>query len=340
MAAISSRLAFRLLLGAATALMLAFSLFWLFAAQQLGHYLHQPAFNGAAFVDFCATSEITGFPFRLKLTCGGLKAPLQTGGGELVFTAEEVKGAASLWSPNHAVLNFSSPVVLRSADGAFAKLRHDGAALDVAWGMDGLTEAAVQARALDWRPEAPDAGPAFNAQSLEFAARPSTRNGVRILRVEADVDGLTAPLLQSLLGNPAPSALSLAGDLYPLLTPHENWRAALEDWRKAKGLARIERGDWRWGTLTASFAGVLALDDARRLVGTIDIDARGAGALAARLGLPVAPGAAGALLRALLGGKPPPQDKPQDDSIAMTLRLTDGAAFLGPLKIGTLAPLY
>ena len=86
---------------------------------------------------------------------------------------------------------------------------------------------------------------------------------------------------------------------------------------------------------------MLNLDDAHRLAGTLDVNARGAGQIAARLGLPLNLGAASALVSALLGGKPPVQDKSsQDDSIAITLRLAQGIAFLGPLKLGTLPPLY
>ncbi|MBB4198813.1 hypothetical protein CCR94_09055 [Rhodoblastus sphagnicola] len=342
MAAVSSSSLSRIVLGVVTALALGLSLSWLVAAQKLGDYLHQPAFNGVAFADFCGGSEIGGFPFRLKLTCSQMKAPLKLGGGDLVFTADEVKGVASLWSPNHVVLSFSSPVALRNAGGGFAKLRHDGATFDFAWGFGGLTEVAVNARALDWRPEVIDAGLAFNAQTLNFVARPSSRDGVASLRVEADVTGLTAPLLQSLLRDPGPNALTVSGDLFPLLAPRNDWRQALEDWRRAQGAARIDKAEWRWGALTARFDGVLALDDAHRLAGTLNIDARGAGPLAARLGLPMAPGAANALLGALLGGKPSARDrdKPGDDSIALTLRLAQGGAYLGPLHVGVLTPLY
>ncbi|MCW2314692.1 hypothetical protein M2322_000212 [Rhodoblastus acidophilus] len=340
MAAVLSRFSSRVLLGVVATLALGLSLVWLFAAQKLGDYLHRPAFNGAAFADFCGGSEIGGFPFRLKLTCSRMRAPVRVGDADLLFTADEVKGAASLWAPNHVVLSFSSPAALRGRDGGFAKLRHDGATLDFAWGLGGLTEATVDARALDWRPEAIEAGPAFNAQALHFQARPALRDGQPSLRVEANIDGLSSPLLQSLLRDPAPSAFAVSGDLTPLLAPRNDWRRALEDWRLAQGTARIDKGEWRWGALAAQFDGTLALDDARRLAGTLNIRARGAGPLAARLGLPLAPGAANALLGALLGGKPPAQNQPQDDSLALTLRLAQGGAYLGPLQVGALAPLY
>ena len=168
-----------------------------------------------------------------------------------------------------------------------------------------------------------------------------SRDGADSLRVELGVDGLTAPILQNMLGDSQPSAIAVAGDLYPLLPPNDSWRQALEEWRQAQGTARIDKGEWRWGELSAQFDGVLNLDDAHRLAGTLDVKARGAGQIAARLGLPLNLGAASALVSALLGGKPSVQDKSsQDDSIAMTLRLAQGIAFLGPLKLAALPPLY
>ena len=202
MSVISSRLMSRVLLAVATALLVGCGLLWALAAQQLGNYLHQPAFNGAAFADFCSASEISGFPFRLKLTCADFRAPLASGKDALVVGAEEVAGVANLWSPEHVTLSFSSPVALRDAKGGFAKLRHDGATLAFVWDdARGLTQAEVNGRALDWRPEVLEAGPAFNVQALRFSAHPSSRDGADSLRVELGVDGLTAPILQNMLGD-------------------------------------------------------------------------------------------------------------------------------------------
>lgn len=336
-----SRLASRFALGFAALLALGFCFGWLYGAKRLGDYLHQPAFNGASLADFCGASEIGGFPFRLKLTCKNLQAPFSGDADALVFVDDEVKGIANLWSPDHITLNFSSPAVLHNSRGGVAKLRHDGATLAFVWDdARGLTEATVYGRALDWRPEVVEAGPAFNVQLLRFSAHPSSRDGVDSLRVEASADGVTAPILQNFLGNSAPSAIAVSGDLFPLLPPNDDWRQAVEDWRQAQGAARIDKGEWRWGTLSAQFDGALRLDDARRLAGTLNIKAHGAGALAARLGLPLAPDAAGAILGALLGGKPASSAEARDDSIALTLRLAQGGVFLGPLRVGALAPLY
>jgi hypothetical protein len=342
MAAFNPRSWSRVLLGAGAALLVGFGLSWLYAAQRLGDFLHERVFDGAAFADFCATSEVGGFPFRLKLTCAGFAAPAQIGGLTLMAKADEAKGSASLWSPNHIVVTFSSPLSLQRADSAFAKVRHDGLALDFAWGSGGLSQAALSAQALDWRPEVLEAGPAFNIQALNFAARPSDRDGVPSAHVEFSTEGLTAPLLQSLLKDPGANALDVAGDMVPPPPLRGDWPAALESWRLRKGVAHIDKGEWRWAQVTARFNGSLALDENHRLTGTINVKASGADQLLARLGLPIANAAAKNLIGALFGQKP--QDKrpdgAQDDSVSLTFRLSEGRVLLGPIKVATLAPLY
>lgn len=347
MAVLSPRSWSRPALAIGAALLLGFGLLWLYAAQRLGDFLHQRVFNGAAFADFCATSEVGGFPFRLKLTCNGFAAPTQFGSVNLMAKADEAKGAASLWSPSRLAVTISSPlslvrVVEGAAGGPFAKVRHDGLTLDVAWGTGGLSQAALSAQALDWRPEVLEAGPAFNIQSLNFAAGPALRDGAPSAHVELSTQGLTAPLLQSLLRDSGPNALDVAGDLIPPPPLRPDWRESLEGWRQAQGVARIDKGEWRWAQVTARFDGTLALDERHRLVGVINVKASGADQLLARLGLPIANAAAKNLIGALFGQKPQAktQDGAPDDSIALTFRLADGRLLLGPIQVGALAPIY
>ncbi len=336
-ASVSSSLS-RWLLGFFAAALLALGLGWMYAAQRLGDYLHERAFAGAAFADFCTASDIGGFPFRLKLSCTGFSAPVRIGGQNLTLSADEAKGAASLWAPNHVVLTLSSPIALQGADGPFGKLRHDGLTLDFAWAATGLAEASARVQALDWRPETLLAGPALHAQALDFTARPQPRDGVPALHVEFSLDGLTAPALQNLLRDSGPNALQISADLTPPPPPRPDWREAMEVWRQAGGVAHIDQGEWRWGQVKAQFGGLLSLDEGRRLSGSLTVKATGAGPLLAQLGLPIAPGVANDLLGALFGQKP--QDKPKDDSLNLSLRLAQGGLFLGPMQIGAMPPLY
>ena len=120
----------------------------------------------------------------------------------MIVSADEAHGVASVFAPNHIVLSLSSPMTLKRLDGGeFAKLRHDGLKLDLAWTTAGLNKASLDAIAMDWRPEAIEAGIAFNVQKLVIGAETiaAPNGGVSALHFDIAGDGITAPVVQALL---------------------------------------------------------------------------------------------------------------------------------------------
>ena len=340
----SSRVFRRSLLALVVLLCLAVGEFWLYAANNLARHMHEQTFGGAALADFCASSEIGGFPFRLRLNCSQFSAPLRAGQTQILAKADEARGEASIFAPNHIVLTLSSPLSLQKPDGsALAKLRHAGMTLDVAWSSHGLDEAQLDASALDWRPEAPEAGIAFNLQKLNVRLKPLGDS----LHVDVVGDGLTAPMLQSVLQKSDLSRFSFSGQIAPAPRASEDWRAAVETWRGKSGAVTIEKLDWRTGDFSFSLDGSLALDEAHRPAGRLNVAAKGAGPILARMGVPVSAAQAQNLISALLGkAQGNPQAKPQaqpegGDSLALPLILDKGRIYLGPLRLpATMAPLY
>jgi hypothetical protein len=332
----SSRLLRRSLVVLIVLLCVGLGEFWLYAANSLARHMHEQAFGGAAPADFCASSDIGGFPFRLRLNCSQFSAPLRLGQSEIVAKADEARGEASIFAPNHIVLTLSSPLSLQKPDGStLAKLRHDGMTLDLTWSAHGLDQAQIDANALDWRPEAPEAGIAFNLQKLTVLLKPVGD----AVHLDMAGEGLTAPLLQSLLQKPDLGRFSLSGQIAPAPAATEDWRAAIEAWRAKSGAVTVEKFDWQAGDLSLRLDGALGLDDAHRPTGRLNLAAKGAGPLLARLGLPVSAAQAQNLLGALLGK---PQNKPEaGDSLALPLILDKGKIYLGPLRLSaTLEPLY
>ncbi|HUO55248.1 MAG TPA: DUF2125 domain-containing protein [Rhodoblastus sp.] len=312
--------------------------FWLYAAHRLGDYVHQPILGTASLADLCETSEIGGFPFRLKLSCHNLTAPLRAGDSLYYAGVEDAQGVASLFSPNHIVLTFSSPMVIQAARGApVGKLRHDGMSLDIGWGLAGVARARLETKALDWRPEAAGAGVAVNVQKLAVSIAPQSIPEGAALHFELAGEGVTVPALQSLLQNNDPGRLRLAGAMTPPPASGEDWRAAAEDWRAKSGVLAIQRLEWQAGDLSLRLDGALSLDEAHRPAGRLNFVAQGAGALLARLGLPASAAQAGNVLGALLG-KPSSQT---DDNLNLPLNLSGGRIFIGPFKLPVaLNPLY
>lgn len=315
--------------------------FWFYAANRLGFYVNQPLLGGKPLADLCESSDTTGFPFRLKLGCGNLTAPLRIGDGLFYAGVEQAQGVASLFSPNHVVLTLSSPIVIRKADGTpFAKIRHDGMTLDAVWGLSGLQEIRLDAAAFDWRPELPEAGVAVNIQKLTASAGPQgDPNAPSSLHYELSGDGISAPALQALLKTTGAARFAVSGAIAPAPRLGDDWRAALENWRQKPGAIAIRQMELQAGDLSLRLDGVLTIDDGHRLSGRLNLAAQGAGALLARVGVPDSDARTQNVLGALLGQGP--GAKGGANALHLPLTLANGQVFVGPFRLPQkLQPLY
>ncbi len=318
--------------------------FWFHAANRLGYYVNQPLLGGKPLADLCDGNDTTGFPFRLKLNCNKLTLPLRVGDGLFYVDAKEAQGVASLFSPNHIVLTLSSPIVVRKADGStFATLRHDGMTLDAVWGLSGLRQIRLDAAAIDWRPESPAAGVAVNVQKLAASAGPQGGPGApSSLRFDLSGDGVTAPALQALLNSAGAGHFAASGDITPAPRLGEDWRAALEDWRRKPGSLTIEKMEWQAGDVSLRIDGALTIDDAHRAAGRLNLAAQGAGALLVRFGVPSSSAQTQNLLGALLGsGAKGNANQGGANALRLPLTLANGQVFVGPFRLPQkLQPLY
>lgn len=315
--------------------------FWFYAANRLGYYVNQPLVSGKSLAELCNSSHTTGFPFRLKLGCHELTAPLRFGAGLFYVGVEDAQGVASLISPNHVVLTLSSPIVIRKADGSpFAKIRHDGATLDAVWGLSGVRQIRLDAAAFDWRPELPGAGVAVNIQKLAASAgRHGDPDAPSSLHYELSGDGVTAPALQALLNSAGSGHFAASGDIAPAPRLGEDWRAALEDWRRKPGSLTIEKLQWQAGDMSLRVDGALSIDDSHRVSGRLNLVAQGAGALLVRFGVPNSSAQTQNLLGALLG--PGKGAKGETNALRLPLTLANGQVFIGPFRLPQkLQPLY
>lgn len=329
-----------LLIGLLVLLLIGAAEFWLYSANRLGGFLHQRALGGVSLADLCQSSDVGGFPFRLKLTCNGFAAPLRVGDNLIFAGAEEAHGEASLFSPNHILLTLSSPLVLqKSGGGPVGKLRHDGMTIDIAWTLSGLSQAQIDVKSLDWRPESAEAGVDLHLESLAATATPETGEPRGALRFVLTGEGLTVPALQSLLKTSDLGRLAIAGAITPPPAPADDWRAAIDDWRQKAGAIAIDRLEWRAGDMNIQIAGALSLDEAHRPVGKLNVTAEGAGPLLAGLGVPPAAAQTQTAMAVLFGKAPGPESR--SGALALPLTLANGQIFLGPLRLpAKVPPLY
>ena len=330
----------RVLFGLFLALSLAAGEFWLYAANRLGGFVHEKAFGGSSLADFCNSSDVAGFPFRLRLNCTNFSAPVKIGDGVVTVKADEAHGVASVFAPNHIVLTLSSPLTVKNADGAsLAKLRHDGLSLDLAWTTAGLEKADLDATALDWRPDIPDAGIAFNLQKL--TAQADTVSGVNgaVLHFDIAGDGAYPRRSSGAFAKKRPR-------------PREAQRPDRSRAHRRRGLEshrrKLATEIGRAGHRKIRVAGRRPRPEIYRRAGAgRDASPRrpaghgrqGRGTVLAQFGIPAGAAQAQNLVGALFGKTATKADG--GDTLAMPLIITKGRVFLGPLRLpATLQPLY
>ncbi|HUO54742.1 MAG TPA: DUF2125 domain-containing protein [Rhodoblastus sp.] len=329
-----------LLIGLIVILAVGLGEFWLYSSNQLAGFLHQRRIGGVSLADLCHSSDIGGFPLRLKLVCHGAAAPLRGGEASIFVGAEEAHGEISLFSPDHIVLTLSSPIVLQEEGGApVAKLRHDGMTIDIAWTTYGLAQARIDVKSLAWSPESPRAGVAINMQGLTATAARQGSPHADDLIYELNGDGLTVPALQEVLKMNDLGNFTVAGTVAPPPAPAADWRAAVEDWRQRAGKITIDQLKWRAQDVEVRVAGVLSLDDAHRPAGKLDVTTEGAGPLLSRLGVPPAALQSRDLISVLLGR--PGAHGNNGNALSLPVTLANGQISVGPIRIrGAAPPLY
>jgi hypothetical protein len=151
------------------------------------------------------------------------------------------------------------------------------------------------------------------------------------------------PPLDRAMNTTDPLNLLLDGKILNLgNVDRRDWRATLENWRRANGAFRVEQFTLSKGAPRLEAKGDLRLDAERRLEGRLDANFVNAGPLLSQLGVNVGGGAAGALLGGLLGGNRPQGEPQRDRALRLPLLLGEGRLAVGPFRVPgvVLRPLY
>ncbi|MGB8363349.1 MAG: DUF2125 domain-containing protein [Rhizomicrobium sp.] len=124
--------------------------------------------------------------------------------------------------------------------------------------------------------------------------------------------------------------LSPATAFAALLAGQGDWRAAVANWHKSPGSFKIDEAEFGWGKCQATSAGLVTLDDAHRLSGSLAFGLANCEALAKQAaGVTAPPGAHRAILTALADlASHEPADRSGATPVMLVFR--DGLAFLGP----------
>ena len=351
--------------------------FWFFAAHQadveIARWRDREAQQGRVFA--CGHQDIGGYPFRIEVNCSDPSAQLRSWQPPLAFAAKGAKGEVQVYDPTLAIAEFTGPLGIGEPDQPPTLLADWSLAQTSFRGRPGAPDrlSVVLDNARVSQSEAGAARPLANAEHVELhgrmaggtpTANPVIELGLRLTRG-------TSQLLP-VLGQPTDGVM--AATLYGLkdLAP-KPWRVQLREIAQANGRIEITQARLTQGDMTATGTGTLSVTPAGRLDGQLRLTVTGLERLIGLLGLDqavaqymaqrtggmtvdklaggldrlmpglggVVRGQSGANLAAAgisLLGEPAELDGKR--AVALPLRFTNGAVFLGPVGIGEVPPLF
>lgn len=272
-----------------------------------------------------AQMRAEGFPLQLALDLG--QAHYASADRKLRAEAAHLVMHVDLTAPGHVMFEPRGAITLTRADKT-QDIAGDVLLISLRYADNALARASVEAQNLRIRDT--------NRNALDFAARSFVANARPDPRDPASSQAALL-IADATLGAPAQGAEALGTNVQSIDAALVFERAAalpnIEAWRQAGGVARIEGLRVHWGAIEAQASGRLALDEARRVSGSLDMRAADAaallGALAQSPSLSRDARQSLALAAVLTRG-----------SLDLPLRAQDGALYLGPARLRALDPLY
>jgi hypothetical protein len=342
--------------------------FWFYAASTaqatLAQWREQEARLGRTYT--CGSQSAGGYPFRLEVRCDGAAVEMRAFQPALLIAARSFLVVAQVYDPSLLIGEITGPLTVTEAGGREPLVASWRLAQISARGRPNAPErvsiAADELRIDRGREGGPHLA---SAAHLELHGR-------------ADPGSTASSPAADLVVRLSGASLPAAGDLAAQVTDAEvtavlrgvksfaprPMPTLLRELQAAGGRLEISNARMQQGDTIVQASGSIGLSPAGRLDGTMTVVIAGFDKFMASLGrLPKAgppPAASGrpalsafdrlapalggtgrdqiaAGLLGLLGERTVLENKP---AITMQLRLTDGAAYLGPIPLGQIPPLY
>jgi len=312
---------------------------WFFAAGQVQQALAQLQTNDGTDGPqlTCASSSVTGFPFRIDVGCEEAVLVAE----DLTVTAAGFRASVQVDNPTHVVFSARSPVTTKDAFyGSSSRLAFTGlqgsarvTASDLVKGLSGegwrIARLSLVGDGLDWVDTIGADLPLAKAshaevQVIDVPELHDATKGTAALAVYAVARDVAAQFYQIADGD-GEVQLQLTGlpdDLRRFSDPD-----LIPAWQAAGGRIEVSRINGTDGTDLIDASGTLALDANRMLEGDITYSNRG---IRERLAPFVDP-----LILAVAAGLPQ-----EDGTFKQALQFSGGAIRIGGIPLANLEPLY
>lgn len=288
----------------------------------------------------CGTQTIGGFPFRIEVACDRASAVFRGSQPPLELKAANIHVAAQIYQPNLLISEYTGPLTVGESGRPASMTMNWSLAQSSVRGTPAAPERVsftVDAPVVD---RTNPAAPILRAKRIEVHGRIAEGSATDrpVIDLVLHLEQLTAPVAGPLAAVPIDADVS--GTLRGLkdFSP-KPWPARFREIQAAGGRIDIAQARVKQGETLALGSGSLTINPQGRLDGQINLAAAGiesfinavAAATQQRTGIGFTLGLG------LLGGNAKVEGRP---AIALPLRVSDGAIYLGPLKVGEIPPLF
>src|SRR5215831_18971576 len=342
--------------------------FWFYASSTaqatLTQWREQEARLGRTYT--CGSQSAGGYPFRLEVRCDDASAEMRAFQPALLLAARSFLVVAQVYDPSLLIGEITAPLTVTGGGGQEALVATWRLAQISARGRPNAPErvsiAADELRIDRGREGGPRLASAAHLE-LHGRADPGSTANSPAADLVVRLSGATLPAAGDLAAQPADAEVTAVLRGLKNFAPRP-MPTMLRELQVAGGRLEISSARLQQGDTIVQASGSVGLSPAGRLDGTMTVAIAGFDKFMASLGdlpkaapPPAAPGrpalsafdriapalggtgrdqiAAGLL--GLLGERTVLENKP---AVTMQLRLTDGAAYLGPIPLGQIPPLY
>jgi hypothetical protein len=288
----------------------------------------------------CGTQTIGGFPFRFELLCDGVKAAIRSAHPPAMVTASSIHVASQVYQPTLLISEMTGPLTYAEegkapsyvADWKLAQSSVRGTPRDperVSIVLDDLHVKRVE-----------PAEPMVDAERLEIHGRiiEGSAQADPVVEIVLRSTKLAAPIMGAMAAKPTDSDIDIVLRGLKDFAP-KPWPDRLRELAQSRGKLEVRRARIEQGDTLAVGAGTFTIGDDGKLDGQLNVTIAGAEALIndvlaankQKLGFSVSIGLG------LLSGNKKLEGRP---AISLPMRVRDGTAYLGPVKIAELPALF
>jgi hypothetical protein len=288
----------------------------------------------------CGTQTIGGFPFRFELLCDGVKATLRSAHPPAQVTATSIHVASQVYQPTLLISEFTGPLTYAEegkgpgyiADWKLAQSSVRGTPRDperVSIVLDGLNVKRVD-----------PAESVVDAERLEIHGRivDGSAQSNPVIEIVLRSTKLAAPIMGAMATKPTDSDIDIVLRGLKDFAP-KPWPDRLRELAQSHGKLEVRRARIEQGDTLAVGGGTFTIGEDGKLDGQLNVTIAGAEALInevlaankQKLGFSVSIGLG------LLSGNKKLEGRP---AISLPMRVRDGTAYLGPVKIAELPRLF